>query len=200
LILASRISNNDSADPFLETPEYRHINQLFQLRSQALRGESIKLLDLLMRTTAALATEARDKVFGLLGMAYDTVFLLPAPTYEISMDLMSREATVALLRMSDSLDFIVFFARADPLTAPHAHTLLHDDKEREKSCHDTPSWVPNWFQETTWSDGKKNSYILGKAWFADYKRAEVTFIITGQLPGNPSRIFVSSTMFSYAEE
>jgi hypothetical protein len=143
LILAVRISNNASADTLLEPPEYRHINQLLQLRRQVLRGEPIKLLDLLIRTTAALATEARDKVFGLLGMAYDTGYLLPAPTYAISMDLMSREATVALLRMSDSLDFIVFFARPDPLTAPQIQTLLHNDKEREESCHDTPSWVPN---------------------------------------------------------
>ena len=166
MILAIRISNNASANALLETPEYRHINQLLQLRRQVLRGEPIKLLDLLIGTTAALATEPRDKVFGLLGMAYDTGFLLPAPTYAISMDSMSREATVALLRISDSLDFIVFFARADPLTAPYVQTLLHDDKEREESCHATPSWVPNWFQGTTWSDERKTSYILGKAWFA----------------------------------
>jgi hypothetical protein len=156
------------ADALLEPPEYRHINQLLQLRRQVLRGEPIKLFDLLMRTTAALATEARDKVFRLLGMAYDIGFLLPAPTYAISMDLMSREATVALLRISDSLNFIVFFARADPLTTPHVQILLHDDKEREESCHATPSWVPNWFHGTTLSDERKNSYILGKSWFANY--------------------------------
>jgi hypothetical protein len=163
-----RISNNALADALLEIPEYCHINHLIQLRGQVLRGEPIKLLDLLMRTTAALATEARDKVFGLLGMAYDTGFLLPTPTYAISMDLISREATVALLRMSGSLDFIVFFARADPLTTPHVQTLLHGDREREETYHAAPSWVPNWFQGTTWSNERKNSYILGKSWFARY--------------------------------
>lgn len=109
-----------------------------------------------MRTNAALATEVRDKVFGLLGMTYDVGSPLQALAYAISMDLMSREATVALLRMSDSLDSIVFFARAEPLPAPHAQTLLHD---KEESCHITQSWVPDWFQGKTWSDERKNSYV-----------------------------------------
>ncbi|CAI9634545.1 unnamed protein product [Alternaria burnsii] len=89
----------------------------------------LPLLCLLDKSKGVKSTDARDRIFGFLGLASDTRLLFPTPGYTTSVSTVYSELVKAHVQQYRILD-IICFGRSNRV---------------EPSL---PSWVPNWSGET----------------------------------------------------
>ena len=102
------------------------INTLLVFHENAYANKSLALLDALHQSWAALATDARDKIFALLGLTYDCANFVPSPSYKRTLAEVSIAMTISAVSSFRSLDIL-------PLLGQGC---------RGKSS--MPSWVPIW--------------------------------------------------------
>lgn len=109
-------------------PVDEHVFQftmLREVRKNISRGKAMSLLDVLHRTRHCLATNPRDKIFGVLGLASDARRFIAEPSYKGSFsDIFTAFATQLLSH--NILDFIY---------------LRSANRRVDKAL---PSWVPDW--------------------------------------------------------
>ncbi|KAH8811275.1 heterokaryon incompatibility protein-domain-containing protein [Xylogone sp. PMI_703] len=150
------------AEAVLETLGCRHFIEVHSIRSQLLQAKPLRLIEALSLTHRTLATEKRDKVFAILGLTYDANILMPLPTYEESVDLLSREMTLADTKSINQLDMIALFARGHKAIA---NSASNSSKSQVKNNEESITWVIDWFEGNTWADELKSLYLFGKARF-----------------------------------
>ena len=97
-------------------------------RSKVASGTRQKLLTLLLRHYHAEATDARDKLFALCGLASDSEII--EINYQIPIEAVYTDATTKILIHDQNLDVL-------------ASANLHDDG----TLKGLPSWVPDWSRD-----------------------------------------------------
>jgi hypothetical protein len=95
-------------------------------RKSQFSGKASPLVKLLMSSRASLATDPRDKIYALLGLASDGKELIPFPNYKRPLDSVLEDMTRSILSIQRTPN-ILFFRSPD--RAP---------TER------LPSWIPDW--------------------------------------------------------
>ncbi|KAM5350277.1 hypothetical protein ACJ41O_006782 [Fusarium nematophilum] len=104
----------------------RRFTMLRQVRADVLNRQPIRLLNALHRARYSLATDPRDKIYALLGLAYDAQHFVPEPSY-----------------MSSMVDTFTEFATS-LLTNGEPLSIIYLRSGRRKVDGDLPSWVPDW--------------------------------------------------------
>ncbi|KAG7423411.1 Heterokaryon incompatibility protein 6, OR allele [Fusarium oxysporum f. sp. raphani] len=99
---------------------------LRDIRADWLNRRPIYLLDALHRTRSSSATDERDKIFALLGLAWDREYFIPAPSYMGTFSDTFTDFATSLLKSNEPLDFIYL-----RIANREVDGLL-------------PSWVPDW--------------------------------------------------------
>jgi hypothetical protein len=72
----------------------------------AYANKSLALLDALHQSWAALATDARDKIFALLGLTYDCANFVSSPNYKRTLAEVSIAMTISAVSSFSSLNII----------------------------------------------------------------------------------------------
>ncbi|PMD52624.1 HET-domain-containing protein [Hyaloscypha bicolor E] len=184
-----RMAGCPSAYAFLEKYPCDYIGQLHTLRVQTLSAEPVKLIDILSRMCSSRSSDIHDKVFAFLGLAYDANTLLPSPAYAQSTYVISREMTLTTIKLMNSLDFPVLFARKEASAAATVGSVASVN-ERPNEGPDKeakPSWVPDWFHAATWADDRKDRYILRRDLFLDERNSESTIAVWKATSGSTPR-------------
>ena len=104
----------------------RRLQSLHQFRTDKLSGTAINFLDALYRSRSALSTNPRDKLYALLGLAYDSEIFIPEPNYGLSVEQIFIDFAKMLVRKGLPLDFI--YLRSSHRRVPNS----------------LPSWVVDW--------------------------------------------------------
>ncbi|KAH6991206.1 heterokaryon incompatibility protein-domain-containing protein [Ilyonectria sp. MPI-CAGE-AT-0026] len=115
----------------------RHIQNLLKFKNLQSGLKAVPLIKALKMTSFARSTDARDKVYGLMGLTYDGSIIFPTPSYGSDIRRVNEDATLRVIRLERSLDTIVF---------------------RSKSPR---SWLVDWFDSETWLDPRVVSYLDG---------------------------------------
>lgn len=105
----------------------RGFPMLRNIRTMVLTRQPIHLVDALHHTRSSLATDPRDKIFALLGLAFDGKHFVPEPTYMGSVSDSFTEFATSLIESHEPLDFIYLRSTTRGVM---------DGK--------LPSWVPDW--------------------------------------------------------
>jgi hypothetical protein len=113
---------NDTNGTELET----RFQKICQFRIDKLTGRPISLPNALYRSQSALATDARDKLYALLGLVFDGDRFIPQPNYDLSIEETYTNFSTALIEKGLPLDFIYL-------------------RTSNRGIHDSlPSWVVDW--------------------------------------------------------
>ena len=122
-VLLSAISRHEllEFDPGLE-----HLRNLSHSRLNVAQAKPIGLLQSLYDSHASLATDPRDRVYALLGLAFDRESYVKRPHYGWSEEMICQDITQTVIWAKRSLD-IIFIGSDDPKS-----TL--------------PSWCPNYLR------------------------------------------------------
>jgi hypothetical protein len=102
------------------------IERLIRLRQDFMHGRPISLFDLLLASRSLLATIELDRVYGLLGVAYDSEIFVRNPRYDIDINELYESMAMNLLKRTKNLDVLCF-----------------DQGLKDESL---PSWAPRWLQ------------------------------------------------------
>lgn len=87
-----------------ETTIASKLSTIFRLST--ISRQPIRLLDALYDSRRSLATDPRDKIFALLGLAFDSSVFLPLPSYFLSLKEIYQEMAETLISTTRSLDII----------------------------------------------------------------------------------------------
>lgn len=113
---------NETASDEMET----RFQKICQFRKDRLNGEPIRLLEALYRSQSAVSTDARDKLYALLGLVFDGGRFIPEPNYNLSKEETYTNFSLALIKNRFPLDFIYL-------------------RTSNRQIHDSlPSWVVDW--------------------------------------------------------
>ncbi|KAE9374405.1 hypothetical protein N431DRAFT_405034 [Stipitochalara longipes BDJ] len=96
---------------------------------QPITWNKISLLQALYRTGMSLSTDARDKVFAVLNLAYDGAKIVPNPDYTMSAREVYKQLVVSLVKETGRLDVL---------------SLANLPVYPRKLDISIPSWVPDW--------------------------------------------------------
>ncbi|KAH8760182.1 heterokaryon incompatibility protein-domain-containing protein [Hyaloscypha finlandica] len=127
-----------------ETSEIINMRNLVEFKDDAAHKRPVNFLEALGRSSAALSTEPRDKVFALLGLVYDSALYIPVPNYKQSIRDICISMTISAMSTTSSLDII-------PVLAPFSDRSL------------LPSWCPNWFALDKSTVLRQTGYLLRKS-------------------------------------
>ena len=97
-------------------------------RKSQISGKASPLVKLLMSSRASLATDPRDKVFAMLGIASDGEELIPLPNYKQPLDSVLEDMTRSILSIQRCPN-VLFFRSPDRTPTDRL-----------------PSWVPDWVE------------------------------------------------------
>jgi Heterokaryon incompatibility protein (HET) len=103
----------------------KHLWTLRYLRERSARGRPVCLLDALDSTRRALASDDRDKIYGILGFVQDASILVPRPEYTCSVQSVFISLVLAYIHHYKKLDILA-----------HLSTL--------RKLANLPSWTPDW--------------------------------------------------------
>lgn len=115
------------------------------------KREPIYLLDAMRWSYQTMATDPRDKIFGLLGLCHDSDTFVPVPNYKQPLEDIITDMSKRMMSLSRSLDLACFKG-----------TSLS-----EISSSNLPSWTPNWIN--LWS-GSSQSMTMHETRFSDWHR------------------------------
>jgi hypothetical protein len=102
------------------------IQRLINLRQSFIQGHPIGLLDLLYSSKSLVATDERDRIYGLLGLAHDRNLFVAYPRYDITPTELYISMATTYLQKTGNLDI-----------------LFIDQCSKSNSL---PSWVPRWLR------------------------------------------------------
>ena len=100
-------------------------------RQDRIGGRRRTLLEALFETRNSLATDPRDKIYALLGLASDGVRIIPAPNYVQRWNDVYTKAAENIVVGQGKIGAILLARR-------------NDARKRFKTDGLLPSWVPNW--------------------------------------------------------
>ncbi|KAI3329097.1 heterokaryon incompatibility protein-domain-containing protein [Xylariaceae sp. AK1471] len=115
-----------------------HMIRLYEVRTSKLALKPMSLIEVLGLCHLAQSKFVQDRVFALLGLTHDGASLVPAPSYTLSEDDISRDMTVRMIRGTGNLDIIVF------------------------QRHRFKTWYPDWFDSWYWHLYRYSKLRLGK--------------------------------------
>jgi hypothetical protein len=98
-----------------------------------------------------MATDPRDKIFGLLGLCHDSDTFVPVPNYKQPLEDIITDMSKRMMSLSRSLDLACF--KGTSLSEVISNNL--------------PSWTPNWIN--LWS-GSFQSMTMHETRFSDWHR------------------------------
>lgn len=93
-------------------------------------GIPLDLLTILLTSRSSLASDLRDKVYGVLGLAFDASHIIPLPDYTISTEQVYRRLVPSCIAQYNNLEVMCFAENLKPRSL--------------KETKDLPSWVPDW--------------------------------------------------------
>ena len=125
--------SNDSHDEFVAAADETSSDELktrfrkiCQFRTDKLTGKPISLLNALYRSQSASSTDARDKLYALLGLVFDGDRFILQPNYNLSIEETYTGFSLTLIEKGLPLDFIYL-------------------RTSNRGIHDSlPSWVVDW--------------------------------------------------------
>lgn len=112
----------------LNTKILHHLLTLRRLRKETAQGERLPVLSVLDSTRRALATDDRDKIYGIHSFVKDASILVPSPDYECSTEQVYKSLVLAYINHYKDLDILVQASVHRKLTA-------------------LPSWTPDWSED-----------------------------------------------------
>jgi hypothetical protein len=83
------------------------IHDLANIRNDRLNVRPLRLLRALVRTKSSMSTISHDKVYSLLGLAYDTAHFVSVPDYTLSEEAMCKAMTKSYITSTGNLDIIL---------------------------------------------------------------------------------------------
>ena len=101
-------------------PRFQHVQALRRFRTDALNDKPVQFLDAVFRSRNALATDIRDKIFGILGLTYDGSIFVPVPNYGRAILEIAIGMTMSVITYYRPLDIIAFFFET-PITLLSHH-------------------------------------------------------------------------------
>ncbi|QDS72150.1 hypothetical protein FKW77_004359 [Venturia effusa] len=101
-----------------------HLRNIARLRKNIVEDKPVHIYEALYHSCHSLASEPRDKVFALLGLAYNAAAIMPIPNYAQSVPDLCLEMTLSAMAMTRSLDVILL--------------------GRVAGVESGPSWQANW--------------------------------------------------------
>jgi len=108
---------------------------LLEIRYRFLnRRNPLGLLEAIILTKYALASDPRDKIFALLGLCHDGPMFIPVPNYKQSLNVVFSDMTKTMMSLDRSLDLMCMKGTETP-------------SYNESGI---PTWTPNWAR--VWSD------------------------------------------------
>jgi hypothetical protein len=124
--------------PIFSTPEsQRHLDEMESFRPMRQSGEQVKLLLLLTLSRSWRATEKKDKIYALCGLANDVgsddLDIKPEYSKSVRFEDVYRETAENILRKSSSLDLLSI------------RRVTHNSKSQ------LPTWVPDWSVPNSWA-------------------------------------------------
>ncbi|KAL9110717.1 MAG: hypothetical protein Q9227_004709 [Pyrenula ochraceoflavens] len=122
---------------YLSSPSHRPLVDIVNLRHKISSGESIKLFSALFNSSAALATDIRDKVFALLGLVDEGTDLEGLLDYSLSVSRISAKLTQIFLQATGDVDWIFF--------GKYGERCLGSNVDTPASL---PSWAFSWLDES----------------------------------------------------
>jgi hypothetical protein len=93
-------------------------------------GIPLDLLTVLLTSRSSLASDLRDKVYGILGLAFDASHIVPIPDYTISTEQVYKRLVPSCVAQYNNLEVMCFAENLKP--------------RKLKETKDLPSWVPDW--------------------------------------------------------
>jgi hypothetical protein len=100
--------------------------KISSFREDKLARKPITLIEALYRTRHALSTDPKDKLYALLGLAYDSTNFIPHPNYNLTKEEVYKRFTIALLENGYRFDFLGL-------------------RSAQREVHGAlPSWVVDW--------------------------------------------------------
>ena len=121
-----RLQNLDGLDLSL----LQSLTILCELRRARLNRQPTHFLDLFRKTRNLRSTDHRDKIFAILGLAFDGSDFVPEPNYKLREDELCLSVTTTAIEVQESLDMI----------------LLAPGKPEESNI---PSWCPDYMSVNT---------------------------------------------------
>lgn len=110
------------------TKVLHHLLTLRRLRKETSQGKGLELLSVLDSTRRALASEDRDRIYGILGFVKDASILVPHPDYTCPTQDIYKSLVLKYIDHYKNLDIL---AQATP----------------NKKLTGLPSWTPDWSEE-----------------------------------------------------
>jgi Heterokaryon incompatibility protein (HET) len=112
----------------LNTKILHHLLTLRRLRKETLQGKEMQLLSVLDSTRRALASDDRDKIYGILSFVKDAIKLVPQPDYTCSTQQVYKSLVLSYINHYNRLDILV-------------------QASTNKKLIGLPSWTPDWSEE-----------------------------------------------------
>ena len=107
---------------------------MYAIRKTVQEGSLMPLLELLIFARGFKATDAKDKVYALLGIASDADLLQIKPDYTVELETAYRTMAASMAARKPRLDIL----NIPRLTPPISRLELHQHE------FNLPSWVPDW--------------------------------------------------------
>jgi hypothetical protein len=124
------------------SPGFQNAQSFAKFRDDAANNEPIRFIEALQRSSRSLSTEPRDKIFGLLGLTYDSGLFLPVPNYKQSVEAICKGMTISAISSMSSLNIV---------------PLLGSGHGSQDSL---PSWVADWFELDEFVASRRISHLL----------------------------------------
>lgn len=112
----------------LNTKILHHLLTLRRLRRETTQGKRLQMLSVLDSTRRALASDDRDKIYGILSFVKDASILVPRPDYTCPIQQVYKSLVLAYIDQYKNLDILVQASAHKKLPA-------------------LPSWTPDWSEE-----------------------------------------------------
>jgi hypothetical protein len=140
--------------------------------SHCVMGVPLDLLNLLVASRHALATDPRDKVYGILSLAPDGKRLIARPDYRLSKKELFSQLAARWIMLHRHFDILCHAGTAD-------------------AGQDLPSWVPDW------ADGKSSLSFCSFTWYAEDKDNTQQVNIHASIPPCFSNDLSRMTIWAY---
>ena len=127
--------------------QFKHLMSLWEIRKQRRSRVPMSLLELLYDMRECKVTDRLDRVYGIVGLAFDHDCFISEPDYGLSNTGFCSAMTVTFIRSTGSLDVILL-----ALTIPHSEPRL-----KKIVATEYPSWCTPFLH---FESGSKPEYML----------------------------------------
>ncbi|KAF4819822.1 Heterokaryon incompatibility protein 6, OR allele [Colletotrichum tropicale] len=133
------------ANSLISLTVFEHVERLVRFRK--FRESPIPLIEALVLSRTAKASNPRDKLYALKHLANDGPDSVPFPNYKASVNNLNRTIARRLLEHHKNADYVML------------------------PCHSRETWVPEWHDPATWGDERINNYLTGHSKFVAERTA-----------------------------